>query len=393
MNQMFNLLRSLDLYGTYFNFRINDAYKFKTEQGGVLSLLTFGVFIALICIFGESFFTQQNPTCSYEKGIFKNSEIPLYNKTEGIDEESNYLFILLPTYITNQNSLNVRNIYGEKNTIESAYIKPSSLTMEEFAKIIDQSKLKFLYSEYTLYSIALKSYYLGSKSSSDKNSGFLQIQIIPCDEISGVATPIKCNSTYYAEKKKKNPNTYAILFIPRIGFQKESKNKPLYEKYVQSDLSIAIDTKLEVNYDLMSSYVYNDDGWFISNEKIFSRFGLNSINLNTQPFVSNQQLKLFINIYVTDSFDKYSRIYVKIQDLLAGVFSIMKFVFSFIEIINMILRMYKIDLYVVNKYFTYELPSGMKPKDNGSDSNTPYKKVGLGLVDGKTSDNKSNDFY
>ena len=93
---------------------------------------------------------------------------------------------------------------------------------------------------------------------------------------------------------------------------------------------------------------------------------------------------------MTDDFNKYSRIYEKIQDLLAGVFSIMKFVFGFVEIINILLRMYKIDIFIANKYFTYEVPSGTKPKDNGSDKNTPFEKEGLGLVEGKSSDNKSN---
>ena len=92
MRQFLSGLRFCDIYSSYFQLRINNEYKFRTEIGGILSLLTLGFLLYLIPTLGENFFNYLNPSCSFERGLFET--IPFFGGTNNTNPTQNkYLFI------------------------------------------------------------------------------------------------------------------------------------------------------------------------------------------------------------------------------------------------------------------------------------------------------------
>lgn len=100
----------------------------------------------------------------------------------------------------------------------------------------------------------------------------------------------------------------------------------------------------------------NDDfGWII--EDITTTYDVNFFTpqLKQSAYNSEEQYPQFtFMIYVSDRFKDYSRIYLKLQDLLAVIGGFMKLIFKFLNIFNFFIRVYLIDNFIMSKIFEIE---------------------------------------
>ncbi len=58
---MLKKIKTLDIYGTIFNFTIYQHSKYKSILGGVVSLFTVTWLVLIIYYFGIDFYTRDNP--------------------------------------------------------------------------------------------------------------------------------------------------------------------------------------------------------------------------------------------------------------------------------------------------------------------------------------------
>ena len=61
MKKMFDLLRTIDIFGKPFNFTILNYYKYKTTFGGLMSIICSIIIIVFGLIYGQDFIQQKKP--------------------------------------------------------------------------------------------------------------------------------------------------------------------------------------------------------------------------------------------------------------------------------------------------------------------------------------------
>jgi hypothetical protein len=77
MPQISKFIKTFNIYGNFFNLRINRSAKFKSVIGGFLSFITMGVLTFCVMIFGKDFFEKLHPKVAVEDGLFEDIAIPL----------------------------------------------------------------------------------------------------------------------------------------------------------------------------------------------------------------------------------------------------------------------------------------------------------------------------
>ena len=94
---MFAIFTAMDIYGMPFNFTIENAPKYRTTMGGVLTLLTLILFIIITIVFGQDFFDQNTPR------ILSDTRFPDVNSTYYNFSETNFpLYFLFFDDITGE---------------------------------------------------------------------------------------------------------------------------------------------------------------------------------------------------------------------------------------------------------------------------------------------------
>jgi hypothetical protein len=99
MSRIEKTIRLFDIYGSYFNLRINNQAKFRSILGGLLSLITMGVFLFCMLTFGQEFYHKRNLKVSIKNGFFEDADIPTMKKN---DYESKTIIFMLGDNVLNR---------------------------------------------------------------------------------------------------------------------------------------------------------------------------------------------------------------------------------------------------------------------------------------------------
>ena len=97
-----NLVKSIDLFGKNFNFRIKESKLVTSSIGGVLSLLLCAITIVIAFLFGKNFLFRLNPSILSQKIIGKEviyTPINNYNFTIAFNMETDYSEINIPEFL------------------------------------------------------------------------------------------------------------------------------------------------------------------------------------------------------------------------------------------------------------------------------------------------------
>lgn len=68
------MLKTFDLFGREFNFRIDKKTKFKTSFGGIMSIISLCVCVLISFILGRYFYFRTNPKVMKQSGFFPNQK-------------------------------------------------------------------------------------------------------------------------------------------------------------------------------------------------------------------------------------------------------------------------------------------------------------------------------
>jgi len=364
-------IKLFDIYGSYFNLRINNQAKFKSILGGVLSIMTMGVFLFCILSFGEDFYLRKNPKVSIKEGFYDDGKIPVLNGTEY--EEKSILFAI-SKYA--DNIIEPVIFYSINNTIlEMQKCPPYKLVQNN----IIESEEEIQKSQLTYYCLNLNDFKIGpnSISFSAVNSA-LAIQLMECSEASGALNkPRNCNEDFANNPDRSIPFLNVNILYEKIGFNPD--NLYPFQKKLSSFAFILESQKFtKIEIPLVTYRLEDDRGLISPNVR-------NATLLNVNPFDIVQVVnfrpnypRTVIKFFISDDHKTYYRSYQKLQDLLAAIGGFMKLIFTALNIFNFIIRSYLIDMHILDTLFRkeedeYNLNKALKA-NNSLDSIKSSKK-------------------
>jgi hypothetical protein len=343
MSKLANLIRIFDIYGNYFQLRINNQSKFTTISGGFITLLTFIILALYILSLSNDFLKRKNPNISVEEGLFQDSELPVLNGTE---------YPIKPVLLTVAKTF-------------SKYSKLRITTTDSFSYIeeCDPSYIIKYFPEYnlTLYSNTISNYCFNLNDYILSNAGDLIITADECSKIDEtvLSDMLSKNITCITNIPFAQPSAVLNIYTKQIGFKPELEN-PFYnktKKYALSFLNIYA-TYVNVFWDLQ--YLNEDIGWLT--EDINEKADITpEQEISIQKPADGKKLpNFFVRFQLNDKFRKYYRTYPKLQDVLAALGGFSKLLFTFLNLLSTLVRSYLVDLYIIDEKF--ENAQKQKPK-------------------------------
>ena len=239
MRQFLSGLRFCDIYSSYFQLRINNEYKFRTEIGGILSLLTLGFLLYLIPTLGENFFNYLNPSCSFERGLFET--IPFFGGTDNTNPTQNkYLFIKMSKDFSQYYQFMAKN-YKYTNGKYAPEYYPVEYNNNTFDLFVNETGYirQPLDIGYDVFMINLTNNKLGDAIYNNKdNYGSIFIETYTCvhpNYKTYFKNSSECNLTtyinYFNNTEYKNKFLNFDVYMPKIGIDKNNLNHPFKKQY------------------------------------------------------------------------------------------------------------------------------------------------------------------
>ncbi len=344
------VFRIFDIYGSPFNLRINGQSKFKSATGGFFSIITFAVLMITIIYFGKNFYRRQNPKLTVEEGLYQNLEMPIL---DGSDYESKFLVISFEKKIDSIiKFFSLRSLFDSNNEeIGSEQIFTKDCSTEYLLnKSIISKENDIYHSNYAFKCIRLNDFKIGGMSS--ENNKPLIISTQKCSEIDKLSL-VNYNLTHCDMTFNETIDFMPInIWYEKIGF---SPNSPFpFTKKIIPTAHFLSKEKNNYLYFPISVYHLNDDlGWIFNSTETLFTFNFMNYNFVQYPSVGQDASypQLSLVIYVSDDYKVFTRTYEKIQDLLAVIGGFMKIVFALLNILNLLIRAYLMDNYMVGRIF------------------------------------------
>ena len=337
------LFEEIDIIGSKFHFYQGKSPKRKTIFGGFLTIFLMITFITLIIIFGSNFFTRKNPsvTMSIDNDL----------KYEIIDLKKEKVFFAFRIEDYNGKFVNVSEIL---------YFKIFYYSAEEDENGVYHSKIK---SEFLSYHICNDSDYndrdlsknfgilycpdLGGKKFGgywdSPNLYYFEIQVYFCENGSHYSSNnTKCTSLEKLRNffNQDDPKFFAFYY-PLIEFNPLSYTNPIRKRY--KNYYYILNYRLQKNDDVfLKKTIMNDDkGWLFNNYVNFSDWGVDSFKTTYSYYCDDDLIiegvstKIYeLNLYTCMEKNYYSRYYMKLQNVIAIVGSLINLIFYICELLS-----------------------------------------------------------
>jgi hypothetical protein len=363
MSKLRNLIRIFDIYGNYFQLRINNQTKFKTCSGGLLSIITFALLLFCLLSFGNDFFNRKNPKISIEEGLFQDSEIPLLNGTE---------YPIKPMMMTIHKS--VSNVAKPRIGVK--------INNTFILKYLDECKPAYMDTyfpeyNYTRLSASVSSYCWDLNDFNPTNDGYTSLSVVECSTIdkdtlaSFSSNGVSCKANITAPIAIAN----IVLYTKQLGFNPQLE-KPFINKTIKYNFGFINTYVTTVNMFWNLQYLVDDIGWLIDSTNDVTDLAPQQEVMQVQPIPARNVPAFIMTFYLNDKFRRYNRTYAKLQDLLASLGGFMKLILTLLNLISMIIRNFLIDLYIINEKFEGE---NMNKGKRGSTDNITLGKGNANL--------------
>ena len=346
---MKNLLEIFDLYGTKFNWYYEYKPKYYTFHGGIFSILSVILSIAVLIIFGMDDFKRIHPITSIsnipplgDKSI-KFGKQKLYLPWRIMDYDDNFINhigILYPRiyYFTNR--------YNNQTRLMETYYKllNYSLCNETSMRNLSLGKDFLLNSNLNqLFCIDMDDLDMGGSWNS-KFINYLRLDLNLCkeginyDENNNNCTKREYLTSLYGD----NNNWFFELLYPTVQFLPENKEIPIFVLYNSYYYGLSTYTS-KIDRIYFQEHIFKDDqGWIFDNPlENKSYWGVSSIK--TDYYYSSKRdifrygstsrlysFKLYLDYGTVFSTRKYKKIY----EIFSEVFPIMKaisIIFAFLS--------------------------------------------------------------
>ena len=353
---------TLDLFGSQFYFYSGKKRKMQTTLGGMLTLLLITIIFIFCYNFGYNFFTKQSPTVT----------ISIENdfKYEILDVNKDSIFFAFRIEDYDGNFVNIT---------DKLYIKIYYYTTEQDEKGTYRSKIN---DEFLSYHICNDSDYqnfnftkhfgilycpdLGGRKFGgywdSPNLYYYEIQVFFCKNGNQYSKNETCTSIEELKSflNQDHPKFFA-LYYQVIQFNPLSIKNPLMKIY--KNFYYCLSYKLHRNDDIfLKKYIVNDDqGWLFSNSKNISDWGVDLIR-STYSFYNENDLttegassKIFeVNLYTTMEKNYYTRYYLKIQNVIANIGSLINIFIILFSVISQYIGEKIRKFEIIYNYFEFE---------------------------------------
>jgi hypothetical protein len=350
MSKIASTIKLFDIYGSYFNLRINNEAKFKSTLGGILSIITMGILIFCIVNFGQNFYYKKNPKVSIKDGFFLDSEIPVVSGNQYPDT---YIFFSFPSYIDNILFPVLYQIVGD---VTYKYLIDRVDNQTLFDNYILDNTTQQMLETRSFYSFKLNDFDMGANSYANiPNNMPIYVTLNDCtiiDQDLLSKNNITCNSDYFTNNTMEQLRIDVIY--DKVGFNPDSyypfpSKKSIYSISVFNNIMTTLKAPLEKirladDRGIISSDIINSD--------LFSIIDFSESNMQLGLSLPYPIANIVFN--VSDNYRIYSRTYEKFQDLLAAIGGFMKIIFTALNIFNFIIRSYLIDMHIVETLFRKE---------------------------------------
>ena len=349
MEKIENVFKIFDIYCDYFYFRIGNENKYKTSLGGILSMLTLGIFIFIIYEFGQIFLFKLNPSTT--------TEIEFYNPSEG--------------FLTGDKYSDTLMIFGVDSTLQD-YV---NFTITNFIQTdpLTKVKLKSKASRCTLTDLSKNSsdYSYINTSSSDSTITFFCVKMnnfslspISLYGITSREAYVRVNMILNNPDNQTLPDTLNFFYLyNKLGYTPNNYDNPFKRKLDIYTKKINIDTTNTFNFFYDKITLNDDNGWVLKSNYLRDEISYNSAveSVNIPSNLFNNYFLSF-KVALTDSHTTFTRTFIKVQDLLAQIGGFMKAIFLMLNSVIYFIRIYKIDLFIMSKFFRYGKKSLLKNK-------------------------------
>jgi len=341
-------IKLFDFLGPEIKFRIDQNEIFKTFFGGILSLISCGIYLAFFFIFGMDFFFKQNPKVLTQLISPVTEEISKFS----LDENFHFAFRLCNfqglTIPINLNSGNIKISYI--NFVNSLDIS----TDLEFKVCSDQDfpyKLYVNSSEYFCLDFKNTNVILGGGwENVNLFFGYLDFELTFNKSLFkdySNSNDIHKNNNDYSNFIKSF--WYLEMALPQAVFDPNDYLEPLKLKPIYNWASLIRYSGVVEEIYLRDHRVETDNGILMENIEKTHNIGYN-FKTNFNYFINETNMDAVYSglIYFNKSYNFSMRQYMKLQDLLGNISGFMDIVYFLLSFITYFNSNYNLKKFVVN---------------------------------------------
>ena len=351
-----NIIKKIDLLGTFISFRIEQEREYKSLIGGVFTILYIIIAIIYIIYMAIPFIKRKDINFTFSNKIVSFG--PFVNLTK-----SNFNFAFGPLLINeNENSAIPKTINYTVSLIEwigedEIYEQNMEFKLCEVSDFPYQLKDEFINNQLEdLYCPILKS--IKNYSLDGLYTDYYYKFIIISMKLSDYA---KDNINEVYEFLKLNPIIMSIFFKD-IGIDYENKNNPLpsYMNYIYKDIDIEFIRKSLV---FLSTVEFKDDqSFFFKNEKknydcvldkVEDSFRINKYNNNEEIELIDDEILTF-ELRASQKIATLKRRYQKLPEFAASLSGLLSFLFVCNIVIANLIERKVIDQILIHKMLKFK---------------------------------------
>jgi len=348
MNFLFESLKYIDCFGVTFNFYTEKSRKLYTAFGGLFTILSIiGGILYFICVEYDDF-SHKEPISTISESKVNNTKIKF------LEEK-----IWIPWRIRDYNSktINFTNLFypipfyyrGIYNKTKKALDLTHSVLNYSLCSETSMAKYKDLYSIdmdlEKLYCIEMDNVELGGAWESDYIF-YVEFDLYICKNgINYDENNTNCSTYDKIIESAGEDNSFLFdIFLPIVHYQPFDKEKPLFVKYSNYFYHLSRFSN-KIDRIFLKKYQLNDDnGWFVKQEIISSRWGFVSTSGDTYINGDKKDLanegsssRLFsFNIYINSDVVNYNRSYKKILLIISNGLPNINLIFAICRVISKI---------------------------------------------------------
>jgi hypothetical protein len=347
MSKIERAIQIFDIYGSYFNLRINNQAKFKSVLGGVLSILTMAVFLFCILSFGQDFYKKKNPKVSIKEGFFDDDKIPILS---GNDYENKTIILMVDT------SMDSRVYPSYLNTKEQSYYLLPKCEQEFLLNQGLANKTELETAPFNFFCLNLNSFEIGSDSAFFNNNfnglviEFMECSFFPQEILDKFG--YKCDHEFLNDPEGIIYRASVDILYEKLGFNPDSEN-PFLKKWSSFKFFFFNGKMSVIEIPLITTNLEDDRGMISPDIRNSTVLNINKFT-KTDYEIGGNIPRIILKISVSDDHKTYIRSYQKLQDLLASIGGFMKIIFAGLNIFNFIIRSYLIDMHIIDTLFRKE---------------------------------------
>jgi len=359
------ILKKIDIYGSNLSFSLNSQSNIKSTLGGIFTIITILIYLVLLNLMAKDFYMKINPKITSEKVYVTDSKMNNYT----ITDETFFFAMFKPDYYRDPNLYRLSFYYVE----EFEY-------SEEVVTILDfisckNTKYSYLFNEsndadefycLNLTKFFTKNFTVSTSLSNSKNDYFKIIMEYNLDYLSTL------NETYKQELL--NIDEEISFFYPQISFSPHNYENPLEIKIFDGIFFVNQFTRYK-NYLGYSEFkIEQDENFFLDGKtEIDSKIGFVKKNEYLLPKTKlTDKLATIIIELDGQYYNKFTRVYKKLPEILAQTLGIIQPIKIAISILIEYLTQYSLFNFLINNFLCYFTDEQIND-DNNIWKNKNYK--------------------